>query len=76
MWQKLRGLLQSSMGIYTAIFVAIYLYGWTINALKNTHFDLAQLIEVYKWLLANHGINSGLNTSIPVVDQLKGGKKT
>jgi hypothetical protein len=46
--------------------LAIWLVAWTLNALKNTHFDLNSLRDMYIWLMtqlnATHAINSVFNS--------------
>lgn len=54
--------LTSNIGIYFAIFVAVWLTAWTANALYKTGFDLAKLEELAKFILGKYITDSGLNT--------------
>ena len=53
----------SNIGIYFGIFVAVWLIGWTANALYKTGFDLARLEELGKYILGKYVTDSGLNTN-------------
>ena len=53
----------SNIGIYFGIFVAVWLIGWTLNALYKTGFDLARLEELGKYILGKYVTDSGLNTN-------------
>ncbi|HMM20554.1 MAG TPA: hypothetical protein PKA10_07420 [Selenomonadales bacterium] len=57
---------QLCLGAVTIVFVIIWLTAWTLNALKNTHFDLNSLKDMYIWLMtqmnATHAINSIWNS--------------
>ena len=57
---------------YLALFLLVWLVGWTANAMYGHHFDLDRLVELYKWLLGQFLIESGLNTEIPVLKQMRG----
>lgn len=51
----------------TGFFIAVYLAGWSINAIySNIHFDLASLRDFYLMIIgkdvATHGVNSLLNS--------------
>jgi len=54
------------VGLITAVFLVIWIVAWTLNAVKNTHFDLNSLRDMYIWLMtqlnATHAINSFLNS--------------
>ncbi len=73
MWQKIKNHLLSSMGFYTCVFIILYIVAWTLNAVKSMHFDLDKLENVYKWLLANHGVNSVCNSPWGVMPGNEGG---
>ena len=66
MWFKLKEILRGGIGFYTAIFVAIYLVAWVLNAVKEMHFDLDRLRDIYTWLMtqlnATHAVNSIFNS--------------
>lgn len=54
------------IGVFTVLFVIIWLVAWTLNATKNAHFDLNSLRDMYMWLMtqlnATHAINSVFNS--------------
>ncbi len=54
------------IGVFTVVFVVIWLTAWTLNAVKNTHFDLNSLRDMFIWLMtqlnATHAINSIWNS--------------
>jgi uncharacterized membrane protein len=54
--------LTSNIGVYFALFVAIWLVAWVCNALYKTGFDLAKLEELAKFILGKYITDSGLNT--------------
>lgn len=68
MWEYIKKLF-SGVGVYAAI----YILALASNGLFGTKFELPQLLELIKWMVANHFINSGFNTTIPAIEQLKGG---
>lgn len=55
--------LLSNIGLYFGLFVAVWLIGWTANALYKTSFDLGRLEELGKYILGKYITDSGLNTS-------------
>ena len=57
-WVK-EHLLSTMMGFL----VAVYIIAWALNALVGTKFDLPQLIELAKYVLAKIGIDSTFNTA-------------
>jgi hypothetical protein len=54
------------IGLYTVVFIIIWLVAWVLNATKGTHFDLNSLRDIYIWLMtqlnATHAINSIWNS--------------
>lgn len=50
-------------------FLAAYLYGWHMNAIAGTKYDLPNLFETAKWIMGQlitlFSSHSLLNTSIP-----------
>jgi hypothetical protein len=54
------------IGIYTAVFIIIWLGAWILNGITNAHFDLAEFRDTYVWLMtqlnATHAINSIWNS--------------
>lgn len=54
------------MGVYTAIFIIMWLGAWVLNGMNNTHFDLNQFRDTYVWLMtqlnATHAIDSIWNS--------------
>ena len=61
--KKTANILLSNIGIYFGIFVAVWLIGWTANAIYKTGFDLARLEELGKYILGKYVTDSGLNTN-------------
>lgn len=59
-WRYITG----NIGIYFALFVAVWLVGWTANALYKTAFDLTKLEELGKFVLGKYVTDSGLNTKL------------
>lgn len=55
------------IGVYTAIFIVIWLTGWVSNAIYTTQFDLDGLRDLYIWIMsqlnATHAINSIWNNN-------------
>ncbi|MDR3562322.1 MAG: hypothetical protein P4N59_12940 [Negativicutes bacterium] len=66
MWSRANGVPQLCLGLFTAVFVILWLTAWTLNAVENTHFDLNSLRDMYVWLMtqlnATHAINSIWNS--------------
>lgn len=69
MWRYIRQFIYSPnkcIGVYTAIFVVIWLWAWVMNGLQNAHFDLAEFRDTYIWLMtqlnATHAIDSIWNS--------------
>jgi hypothetical protein len=60
--QKVAQTLLKNIGLYFALFVAVWLLGWTANALYKTAFDLGRLEELGKFILGKYVTDSGLNT--------------
>lgn len=54
------------IGVYTAVFIIIWLSAWALNGIKDTHLDLTQFRDTYIWLMsqlnATHAINSIWNS--------------
>ena len=54
------------IGVFTVVFVTIWLTAWTLNAVNNTCFDLVSLRDMFMWLMtqlnATHAINSIWNS--------------
>jgi hypothetical protein len=54
------------ISFFTGLFVIIWLVAWTLNAVKNTHFDLNSFKEMYVWLMTQlnltHAVNSIWNS--------------
>ncbi|AIF52657.1 hypothetical protein [Pelosinus sp. UFO1] len=64
MWQNIRQIIyfpNMCIGIYTALFILIWLAAWILNGVKGTNFDINQLRDTYIWLMtqlnATHAIN-------------------
>lgn len=74
--QKIKELLQGGIGLYTALFVVIYLLAWSLNAVKGTHFDLDRLRDIYIWLMtqlnATHAVNSIFNSPSGMMPEKRG----
>ncbi len=66
MWKLVVNAPNVCVGAITVVFLFIWLAAWTLNALKNTHFDLNSLRDMYIWLMtqlnATHAINSVFNS--------------
>lgn len=66
MWRRIILIPNNSIGFYTVLFVIIWIIAWVLNAVKNTHFDLDRLRDIYAWLMtqlnATHAINSIWNS--------------
>lgn len=66
MWKFVFNAPNICIGLLTMTFVGIWLVAWTLNAMKNTHFDLNSLRDMYIWLMtqlnATHAINSVFNS--------------
>lgn len=69
MWRNIRQIIyfpNKCIGVYTVIFIMLWLGAWIMNGLENTQFDLIQLRDTYVWLMtqlnATHAINSIWNT--------------
>jgi len=66
MWKMIVHAPNICIGMITIVFLAIWLVAWTLNALKNTHFDVNSLRDMYIWLMtqlnATHAINSVFNS--------------
>lgn len=66
MWKLVVNAPNICVGMITVVFLFIWLTAWTLNALKNTHFDLNSLRDMYIWLMtqlnATHAINSVFNS--------------
>jgi hypothetical protein len=66
MWKMIVHAPNICVGMITIVFLLIWLTAWTLNALKNTHFDLNSLRDMYIWLMtqlnATHAINSVFNS--------------
>jgi hypothetical protein len=66
MWKVIVHAPNICVGVITIVFLAIWLVAWTLNAVKDTHFDLASLRDMYIWLMtqlnATHAINSVFNS--------------
>lgn len=58
-WVK-TNLLSTMMGVL----VLVYIVAWAANALVGTKFDLPQLIELAKYVLAKFGVDSVFNTAM------------
>ncbi|MDR3590155.1 MAG: hypothetical protein P4N41_10920 [Negativicutes bacterium] len=74
MWLQAIGTPHFCIGLFTMVFVFIWLAAWTLNAIENTHFDLTSLRDMYIWLMtqlnATHAINSIWNSpkgAIPLI---------
>jgi len=74
LWFQALGSPHFCVGMFTAVFVCIWLVAWTLNAVESTHFDLTSLRDMYIWLMtqlnATHAINSIWNSPkgiIPLV---------
>jgi hypothetical protein len=54
------------IGVYTAMFIIIWLGAWVLNGVDKTHFDLIQFRDTYIWLMtqlnATHAIDSIWNS--------------
>lgn len=61
--KKIASIALANIGIYFGIFVAVWLIGWTANAIYKTGFDLARLEELGKYILGKYVTDSGLNTN-------------
>ena len=62
--QKIAYAIVKNIGLYFALFVAVWLIGWTANALYKTGFDLGKLEELGKYILGKYITDSGLNTQM------------
>ena len=58
-WVK-TNLLSTMMGVL----VLVYIVAWALYALVGTKFDLPQLIELAKYVLAKFGVDSVFNTAM------------
>lgn len=73
MFEKLKNAVSHfSVKFYLALFLFVWLVGWVLKALYGYQFDLDKLVDLYKWLLGQFVIESGLNTEIPLLRQLGG----
>lgn len=61
--KKIASIALANIGIYFGVFVAVWLLGWTANAVYKTGFDLARLEELGKYILGKYVTDSGLNTN-------------
>lgn len=54
------------IGVYTAVFIIIWLIAWVLNGLGKADFDLIQFRDTYIWLMtqlnATHAIDSIWNS--------------
>jgi hypothetical protein len=74
-FEKLKSVLVCHLSAFSlALFLFIWIVAWTLKAVKGYNFDMNELTELYKWLLVQFAVESGLNTEIPFLKQLKGGK--
>ncbi|GMA98479.1 hypothetical protein [Pelosinus sp. IPA-1] len=69
MWQNIRQFIyfpNMCIGIYTVMFIFVWLAAWILNGIKGTNFDVNQLRDTYIWLMtqlnATHAINSIWNS--------------
>lgn len=69
MWRDIKQIIDfpnKCIGIFTAIFMIIWLSAWILNGVMNVHFDLTQFRDTYVWLMtqlnATHAINSIWNS--------------
>lgn len=51
-------------GFYFALFLVVWFSAWVANGLKITAFDLDRLRDLFFFIAAKYGIDSGLNTPI------------
>lgn len=70
MFEKLKNAISHlNVKFYLALFLFVWLIGWTLKAIYGYQFDLDKLVDLYKWLLGQFLIESGLNTEIPLLKQ-------
>lgn len=69
MWRDIRQVIyfpNKCIGVYTAIFIIIWLGAWVMNGLGDTHFNLNEFRDTYIWLMtqlnATHAIDSIWNS--------------
>ena len=60
-WQWLKNNLLSTM---MGVLVFIYIAAWALNAIFGMKFDLPQLLELAKYVLAKFGVDSVFNTAM------------
>ena len=60
-WEWLKSNLLTSLMGFLAF---VYVIAWALNALVGTKFDLPQLIELAKYVLAKFGVDSVFNTAM------------
>ena len=48
-----------------ATFLLLWITGWVLKAVKGYNFNLQELTDLYKWLLLQYSVDSGLNSHIP-----------
>ena len=58
------GYARTEPGFYFALFLLVWLAAWTANGLKLTAFDLDRLRDLFFFIAAKYGMDSGLNTPI------------
>ncbi len=61
MWRQLLYPRQC-IGIYTMVFVIIWLSAWVMNGIMNTLFDLDRLLELYAWLMTQLNVTHAVNS--------------
>ena len=60
--QTLWAFFTANIGVYFALFAAIWFIAWTSNALYKTGFDLAKLESMGQFILGKYATDSALNT--------------
>jgi hypothetical protein len=64
-WRNIRQIIDfpnKCIGVYTAIFIIIWLCAWILNGIGNTHFNLSEFRDTYVWLMTQLNITHAINS--------------